>query len=317
MTKRCLYCYQPLTENDQEDFHERCSLKFFGTKTPPVLDYSLAQMADLAKNVVERSVAVPGVQPKLSLTIVNDTMADGRLGRLTVVGALGGNYIFKPPSEHFAGMPENEHVTMRIAEEVFKIRTVPSSLIRLASGEIAYITRRIDRTDTGEKIHMLDMFQILEAFDKYKGSMERVGKALQIYSSNTLLDLSYYFELTLFSYLTGNNDMHLKNFSMINSGGNWGLSPAYDLLNATIVVPSDKEELALTLEGRKKKLHTENFDNFARNLGLNSRQLKNIYSRFLKNKQSAFDWLDKSFLSPEQADAYKALMDKRYTILPV
>ena len=111
-------------------------------------------------------------------------------------------------------MPENEHVTMRIAEEAFAMRTVPSSLIRLASGELAYITKRIDRTSDGEKIHMLDMFQILEAFDKYKSSMERVGKAITAYSSSTLLDQSYFFELTLFSYLTGNNDMHLKNFSM-------------------------------------------------------------------------------------------------------
>jgi len=316
MSKRCLYCYQPLNEHEEDDFHERCSLKFFGTKTPPVFNYSLNEMAELAKNVVERSVAVPGVQPKLSLTIVNDTLADGRSGRLTVVGALGGNYIFKPPSDHFAEMPQNEHVTMRIAEDVFKLRTVPSSLIRLASGELAYITRRIDRTSTGEKIHMLDMFQILEAFDKYKGSMERIGKALQAYSANTLLDLSYYFELTLFSYLTGNSDMHLKNFSMINNGGNWELSPAYDLLNVTIVNPSDTEELALTLEGRKKKLRLENFNTFARNLGMNDRQLKNVYSRFSKNKQSAFDWLDQSFLSAEQVEAYKALMDKRYAILP-
>jgi len=253
MSERCLYCYRSLNENDQGDLHERCSLKFFGTRTPPAFNYSLNEMAELAKNIVERRVAVPGVQPKLSLTIVNDTLTDSRQGRLTVVGALGGNYIFKPPSEHFAEMPENEHVTMRIAEEVFKLHTVPSSLIRLASGELAYITKRIDRTHTGEKIHMLDMFQILEAFDKYRGSMERVGKALRAYSSNTLLDLSYYFELTLFSYLTGNNDMHLKNFSMIDKGGSWGLSPAYDLLNVSIINPTDKEELALTLEGRKKK----------------------------------------------------------------
>lgn len=316
MSKRCLYCYEPLDEQEEGDFHERCSLKFFGTKTPPVFNYSLNEMAELAKNVVERSVTVPGVQPKLSLTVVNDTLADRRAGRLTVVGALGGNYILKPPSDHFADMPQNEHVTMRIAEDVFKLRTVPSSLIRLASGELAYITRRIDRTSTGEKIHMLDMFQLLEAFDKYKGSMERIGKAIQAYSANTLLDLSYYFELTLFSYLTGNNDMHLKNFSMINNGQNWELSPAYDLLNVTIVNPEDNEELALTLQGRKKKLQLENFNTFALNLGMSERQLKNVYSRFLKNKQAAFDWLDKSFLSMEQMEAYKALMDKRYTILP-
>jgi len=157
-------------------------------------------MADLAKNVVERSVAVPGVQPKLSLTIINDTLNEGDRGRLTVAGALGGHYIFKPPTSHYPQMPENEHVTMRIAEHAFRINIVPSSLIRLVSGELAYITRRIDRTAADDKIHMVDMFQILEAFDKYRSSMERVGKAIGSYFSNILLDQLSFFELTIFSY---------------------------------------------------------------------------------------------------------------------
>ena len=132
MSKKCLYCYEPLDKADTGDFHERCSLKFFGSRTPPLFNYSLDQMTELAKNVVERSVAVPGVQPKLSLTIVREALDNGPGGRLTVVGALGGNYIFKPPSPDYPEMPQNEHATMRMAEEAFSIRTVPSSLIRLA-----------------------------------------------------------------------------------------------------------------------------------------------------------------------------------------
>lgn len=251
MPKKCLYCYQSLDEKSVGDFHEQCSLEFFGTKQQPAFDHSLKQMVELAKNVVERSVAVPGVQPKLSLSIVNDTVQDGSKGRLTVIGALGGNYIFKPPSEQFPEMPENEHVTMRIAE-AFGINTVKSSLIRLQSGELSYITKRIDRTETGEKIHMLDMFQITEAFDKYKSSMEKIGKALDEFSDNTLLDKVYFLELGIFSFLTGNNDMHLKNFSMIHFGETWTLAPAYDLLNVAIVNPDDTEELALTLDGKRK-----------------------------------------------------------------
>jgi len=315
MSKKCLYCYEPLDDRDNGDYHARCSLKFFGTRTPPVFTYSLDQMTELARNVVERSVAVPGVQPKLSLTIVKGALANGPRGRLTVVGALGGNYIFKPPSEHYANMPENEHVTMRMAEEAFGLRTVPSSLIRLASGELAYITKRIDRTPNGEKIHMLDMFQILEAFDKYKGSMERVGKAIAAYSANILLDQVYYFELALFCYLVGNNDMHLKNFSMIDAGNDWVLAPAYDLLNVTIINPHDFEELALTLEGKKSKIKSEHFRRFASGLGLSDKQLNNIYARFLKQKDRAFDWLDKSFLSGEMISNYKSLMNERYYIL--
>ncbi len=139
MSKKCLYCYKSLEYSITGDFHEQCSLDFFGTKQPPAFKHSLQQMAELAKNVVKRSVAVPGVQPKLSLSIVNDALHDESKGRLTVVGALGGNYSFKPPSDHFSEMPENEHLTMRIAE-AFGINVVKSSLIRLQSGELSYIT---------------------------------------------------------------------------------------------------------------------------------------------------------------------------------
>src|SRR5690606_3026137 len=133
---KCLYCYIELTKNTLGDFHEQCSLEFFGTKQQPAFEHSLGQMAEFAKNVVERSVTVPGVQPKLSLSVVKNTIQDEEKGRLTVVGAFGGNYIFKPPSDHFPEMPENEHVTMRIAE-AFGINVVKSSLIRLKSGELS------------------------------------------------------------------------------------------------------------------------------------------------------------------------------------
>ena len=296
------------------DFHEHCSLEFFGATKAPLLSYSLSQMAALAKNVVERSVTVPGVQPKLSLSLINDVIADGSRGRLTVVGALGGNYILKPPSEHYPEIPQNEHATMRIAE-AFGIRTVQSSLIRLQSGELSYITKRIDRAVGGEKIHMLDMFQILEAFDKYKSSMEKVGKALNEYSSNTLLDKLYFFELSIFSFLTGNNDMHLKNFSMINNGTEWSLSPAYDLLNVAIVNPEDKEEMALSIEGKKKKLNREHFERLGKGLELNDKQIESVFKRMIKNKSIAIQWINDSFLPKEFQKKYKTLLKERYSIL--
>lgn len=173
-------------------------------------------------------------------------------------------------------MPENEHLTMRIAEE-FGISVVPSSLIRLASGELSYITKRIDRKPNGDKIHMLDMFQITEAFDKYKGSMERVGKTIGAYSRNTLLDKILFLELTVFSFITGNNDMHLKNFSMIEHNSKWKLAPAYDLLNVTILFPEDKEELDLTLSAKKKKLKLKHFKSLGVGLGLTDKQIEGVF----------------------------------------
>ncbi|HLV40750.1 MAG TPA: HipA domain-containing protein [Brumimicrobium sp.] len=285
-------------------------MKFFGTETPPEIEYSLNQMDELAKNIVERSIAVPGVQAKLSMSLVKNNK-DKSNTRLTVVGALGGHYIFKPPSDKFPEMPENEHVTMRIAESM-GIKIVPSSLVRLSSGELSYITKRVDRTEAGLKIHMIDMFQITEAFDKYRSSMEKVGKALGEFSSNTLLDKTFYLDLALFSFLTGNNDMHLKNFSMIESPSGWVLSPAYDLLNVKIIFPEDTEELALTLAGKKKKLKREHFEQLGEGLGLTPKQIKGSFNRMFKNKLKAFDWIDKSFLSNDMKIAYKDLLEKMY-----
>ncbi len=304
MRKKCLYCYQPV-ENGQ-DFHKKCSLAFFGIFPPPIIEYTRSQMNELAKSIVERRISVPGVQPKLSMSLIKKTDK-----RLTVVGALGGQYIFKPPSDKYLEMPENEHLTMRIAE-AFGIRVVPSSLIRLASGELSYITKRIDRTNDDKKIHMIDMFQITEAFDKYKSSMEKVGKAIDSYSDHTLLDKILYFEIALFSFLTGNNDMHLKNFSMIKSTSGWILAPAYDLLNVAIILPDDTEEMALTLAGKKKKLQRHHFEQFGKGLGLNDKQISGVFKRFLTNKPKAINLIDQSFLSDNMKIAYKELMEKRY-----
>ncbi|HEY9222065.1 MAG TPA: HipA domain-containing protein [Lutibacter sp.] len=308
MKNKCLYCYEDLTV--ETDFHEKCSLIFFGTKQAPKLEYTFDQMADLAKNVVERSVSVPGVQPKLSMSF-NEEKRDQRL---TVVGALGGNYIFKPPSLEYPEMPENEHLTMRLAA-LLKIKTVPSSLIKLKSGELSYITKRIDRTDDGKKIHMLDMFQITEAFDKYKSSMEKIGNALGKFSSNTQLDKLFFFELTLFSFLTGNNDMHLKNFSMIETASGWVLAPAYDLLNVAIANPEDTEELALTLGGKKNKLRKEHFVKLALDLGLNTKQIDGVFKRFSEKKEVLIIMIQNSFLSEIMKVKYIEIFQKRYTTI--
>jgi serine/threonine-protein kinase HipA len=308
MSNNCLYCYKPL--NGESDFHKKCSLDFFGTTQPPVIPYSINEMAELAKDVVARSVTVPGVQPKLSLSLVKETR-DGSNFRLTVVGALGGNYILKPPSEKYPEMPQNEHLTMRIAES-FNISVVPSSMIRLASGELSYITKRVDRTEHGQKIHMLDMFQITEAYDKYKSSMEKVGKALHSYSQNTMLDKIFFFELSLFCFLTGNNDMHLKNFSMIKGPSGWVLAPAYDLLNVNIILPEDKEELAITLEGKKTKLSNENFINFGKGLELTDKQIDGAFKRLKNKRPNAINWVEKSFLSDDMKAAYIKVLQSKY-----
>lgn len=308
---KCLYCGNPLKDL-QTDFHPLCSKEFFGIETPPKLEYRLDEMTSLAKNIVEHSITVPGVQPKLSMGLLQEIIDGEDHFRMTILDALGGNYILKPPSVDYPQMPENEFLTMQLAE-LCEIDVVPFSLIRLASGELSYITKRVDRTKDGQKKHQLDMFQITEAFDKYRSSMERVGKAVEVFSANTLLDLLRLFELTVFSFITGNNDMHLKNFSLLLEE-EWGLSPAYDLLNVNLLLPEDKEELALTLNGKKSNFKKIDFEYFGKKLRLNEKQIENTFKRFKRVEGKMIDKINQSFLTAESKSKYTNLLKQRLNL---
>ncbi len=310
MTKKCLFCYETNGEI-QGDFHIKCCKSFFRSTVPPVLQYGLEDMNELAKQVVARSITVPGVQAKLSLYLTKKgTLPD----RLTLVG-LWSNYILKPPVATYPLMPEIEDVTMHLAE-ICKIRTVPHSLIRLKTGELAYITKRIDRDDKNSRIHMEDMCQLTERLteDKYKGSMENIGRILLKYSSNPMFDIVQFYEIAVFSFLTGNADMHLKNFSLIyNTNGMTGLSPAYDLLATRLLIPEkdDNEETALTLNGKKRNFTKKDFILFGKHLNLNNKQIENTFNTFKGHLNSCFECIDRSFLTREFRDIYKELIRER------
>ena len=304
---RCLYCYKIIKEPHDYEYHTACVQSFFGSKIAPSLPYKFDDMAILAKQIVERSVSVPGVQPKLSMGIINDVLNDKTKGRMTILDALNGLFILKPQNKDYPFMPENEHLSMRLAE-LFGISVVPSTLIRLESDELCYLTKRIDRTDENKKIHMIDFLQILELEDKYKGTMEQVGKKIGELSEHVLLDKVRFFELALFNFLIANNDMHLKNFSMILSDNGWVLSPAYDLLNVKIVLPGDKDELALLLGGKKKNHSRYYFERFGEQLELNNKQIQFVFRRIEKWVPNAQLLINKSFLPEDLKLEYIEVM---------
>ncbi len=306
----CLYCYKELDARYEGDYHPQCNKAFFGTTHAPILPYRLSEMEQLAKEAAELSITVPGVQPKLSLGWIKTELKNGHQGRLTIMNALEGNYILKPQNAQYSQMPENEHISMKLAA-LFKIDIVPVNMIRLASGELCYITRRIDRNQDGSKNHMIDFLQILELEDKYKGTMEILGKTIGNLSANTLLDKLRFFELTVFNYVIGNNDMHLKNFSMWLSNIGWTLSPAYDLLNVKMILPNDKEDMALLFGGKKMNFNKSYFDQFAGILNLNNKQINAVYKRLGKWLPEAIRLIDVSFLKENHRTAYKELINQR------
>lgn len=308
---KCLYCHKELKAHEI-DFHAHCSRTFFGDSVPPTLNYSHDEMDSLAAAIIQSQTTLTGVQPKISLHL---NQHEGSK-RLTVVGLWGG-YIFKPQTELYPHLPELEDVTMHLAEES-KLAVVPHSLIRLRDGELGYITRRIDRKADGTKIAMEDMCQLTERPTeyKYRSSHEQIAKAIRKFSSVPDLDVMQYYELVLFCYLTGNNDMHLKNFSIYQpNAGEYRLAPAYDLLNVAIVNPKDTEELALTLNGKKRKLTRHDFETAMLSSGLNEKVVSNIFRKFLRIYPQWEATIRNSFLPADLQEAYWQLIQQRILII--
>ncbi|MCQ2309007.1 MAG: HipA domain-containing protein [Bacteroidales bacterium] len=304
--KRCLFCYKELNDNEM-DFHPSCAAKIFGTKIPPVLPYSRSEISKLAEQVLRSQTTVTGVQAKLSLDLEKDK--ESRTQRFTIVG-LWGRFILKPQADFYQHLPELEDVTMHLAE-LSGIKVVPHSLIRFPDGELCYITRRIDRTSTGEKIQMEDFCQLSEKLTeyKYKGSYEQIAKLIKKYSDSPYLDLANFWEIVVFSFVIGNSDMHLKNFSLFeNSDGKYSLTPAYDLISTKLVMPADTEELALTLNAKKRKLTKSDFVVAMENSGLNGKTIQNIFTKITESKESWFSFIDSSFLPDEMKNNYKKLI---------
>lgn len=302
----CLYCYHPLL-NGEKDMHPACSRKIFGTSVLPVLDYTTEQLDQLALQIIQDRTSLTGVQPKLSLHL-NEYEGSKRL---TIVG-LWGSYICKPQTSDYVMMPETEDLTMHLAE-VARIDVVPHTLMRMADDTLCYLARRIDRTSGGEKIAMEDMCQLTErpTEHKYKSSYERIGKAILKYSSLPKMDVINFFELVLFSWLTGNNDMHLKNFSLYEAADQIRLAPAYDLLNAAIINPKDTEELALTLNGKKKKLQKDDFFTSAAGLGIENVVVERLINKYVKLLPKFEVVVRNSFLNADLQEKYNNLLRER------
>lgn len=303
---KCLYCYKPLADGEV-DYHKACARKIFESTTVPALPYTRANIKELAREIVTASTTVTGVQAKLSLDISRGHAREPQ--RFTIVG-LWGRFILKPQTDRFANLPENEDLTIHMAEAA-GIKTVPHSLIRFADGELCYITRRVDRTKKGVKIAMEDMCQLSERLteDKYKGSYERIAKLIRQHSSAPLLDVVNFWEVVLFSWLTGNADMHLKNFSLFRPADNYMLTPAYDLLSTALAMPEDDEELALTLNGKKKRIKREDFDKAMRDSGMDEKAIANLFARFSKVIPKWHELINASFLPTDLQKAYHEKID--------
>lgn len=303
---RCLYCYKELKAGEV-DYHAVCAKRMFGATKAPDLPYDHSQVRQLAKSVVRTQTTVPGVQAKLSI----DIQRVEQTTRFTIVG-LSGKYILKPQTKLYAELPENEDLTMHLAEQA-GIAVVPHCLARFMDGQLVYLSTRIDRTYKGEKVPMEDLCQLSEQLTeyKYRGSYEQVSKVINRLSAAPMLDVVNFWQVVIFSWLTGNSDMHLKNFSLYAPKGNYVLAPAYDLLNTLAVVPTDPEELALNLNGKKRKIGWRDWSAAMTRSCVPEKVQENMRKRFVQVLPKWEDTIRNSFLTETMQERYLEIVRTR------
>lgn len=311
----CLCCGKPLKTDDGTRWHKACIRRFFGTATLPEIKIDEDTLTALALENTGKGVTVPGVQKKLSLHLLSDTASP----RLTLVDYPTG-YILKPQVADFEALPQAEHLVMSMADAT-GIATVPHALI-CQNGEIAYLTKRIDRRFGKNSVELLAMEDFCQldrrlTEDKYRGSYERCAKVIRQYSSRKQLDLSELFLRLVFSYVVGNSDMHLKNFSLIEPevGSGWYvLSAAYDLLPVNVVMPEDTEEFALAMNGKKQNLRKKDFMVFADACGIQKNAAEKMIAKVLSMKERYLLLCEESLLPDRLKQRFAALMEKRCSI---
>ena len=284
----------------------------FGSDTAPLLPYTRGNMTELARQVIRTSTSVTGVQAKMSLDV--NRGGKNEPAKFTIVG-LWGKYIFKPQSGKYPCLPELEDLTMKMAEAA-RIRTARHTLIRLADGERGYLTLRMDRGRKGEKISMLDMCQLTNRLTehKYYGTYQQLAETIKKYSSAPMLDVQRYWEVVLFSWMTGNSDMHCKNFSLVDTGGGkYALAPAYDLLAVLLADPQDTEEMAMsfTVGGDKSGFNRHTFMTAFTQSGIPVAVADKMIDRMTGCLPAWEGLIGQSFLSDKMKADYCRLLDKR------
>lgn len=298
----CRACLEPIAG---ADYHPRCVRALFGAATVPAIDIELAKLHTVALAMVGHT-SLSGVQRKVSLRLEGD----GKGSRLQVATA-GGRFILKPQSATFPALPENEHVTMRMAERA-GIAIPPCGLIALKDGSLAYLVRRFDRTDSGGKLLQEDFCQLAgrSPKEKYDGSAELCAKLVLRFASAPVVDGAKLFRLMVFVWWTGNGDMHLKNFSLLRGqDGNHRLSPAYDLLCTRLVIEDDL--LALPVGGNKRDVSHREWLALAQRCGLNERAAARVLGEIGGATEDAAGLITRSALSDEMKEIYQALVRER------
>ncbi|MEK7767483.1 MAG: HipA domain-containing protein, partial [bacterium] len=303
MTDRCLCCHTPLAADSR--YHPRCLTRLFGHARLPTIPFGLADLPGLVAKA-EGRMSISGVQMKLSVRLNTDTWE-------LESTSTGGTHILKPEPERFPQIPQNENLCMNMAEAL-DLPVPPHGLFVMADGRPCYVIKRFDRMDDGRKIQKETMFQILGSTDKYAGSLEMVGKAIRAHVANVGLETMDFFERILFCFVTGNGDMHLKNWALVGQGRNLSLAPCYDLVSSRLYLPTE-EDSALTINARKNGLTRADFETLATRLQINPKAAANTFDKLRGLHDTLRDMTIASELRSDLRQELAKVIASRYTRL--
>lgn len=268
------------------------------------LPYTAAELRQEAANRAKK-LSIQGVQPKLSATI---SVVEQEF---KIVDQFG-TYIIKPQNDLFPELPQNEDVTMRMAK-VFGLDVPFHGMLYAKDGSLSYFIKRFDRYGKGKKLATEDFAQLTgnTRDTKYRFTMEKLVPVIDEFCSFPAIEKADFFKRILFCYVTGNEDMHLKNFSLITKNGKTTLTPIYDFLNSSIAIKNSEEEIALTLKGKKSNLKATDFiDYYAKErLQLNEKTITTILEQMHNTIPKWKELLDISFLSDEMKEKYLGLLE--------
>lgn len=298
--RTCLCCQKPV--DTEQRYHPRCLKRLFDTTRLPAVPFGLADMPRLVI-AAEGRMSISGVQPKLSVRF------DPQSGSVESM-AVGGTHILKPESDRFADIPHNENLCMSMAEEL-GMRVPPHGLFAMADGRLCYIVKRFDREVGGGKTHKETMFQVLGSTDKYAGSLEQIGKALRAHAANVGLDAVDFFERVLFCFLTGNGDMHMKNWAFLGQGKGVALAPCYDFVCSRLYIPQE-EDSALTINAKKNKLKRSDFSALAKHLALDSKAVENVFDKLRAAQEPLRRMVLDSHLRSALREEFAGILSSRY-----
>ena len=301
----------PITYESCENRYSKRGLKFFSPNLKDLRDfpYTPKEQIQMASKFAAK-LSIQGIQPKLSLKLNTGKQV------LEIV-AKGGKFILKPPHQVYEEVPENEDVTMRLAAAI-NIEVPFHGMIYNIDGSLSYFIERFDRLPKGQKLGVEDFSQLLgfSRETKYEASMEKIILVIEKHCTFPALEKIRLFRRVIFNFLIGNEDMHLKNYTLIRRDDKVELSPAYDFLNTTILLKAT-EEIALPIRGKKNRLTKEDLVNYfgSERLQLSDAVLKKELQAFEAVYARWIELLDRSFLSPKMRQAYKDLLQERFSRL--